>query len=223
MSQGADTPAVGSIVVADSEFNNCNYGIVTSFSSNSTPTSSATMVLDNVLFTFTDPAISFPNKTVIVPGNRRFATYIQGNVYNAYDAQQECHEPMANQPRIQQIVNQPIKSPSLLNSNDKFYERSKPQHEGVPVGNFKSNLDPCCTDTTVPCTVSNGVTDATTCVQSYLQYFESCQVDGCIGFVDHGAYVITNTIFVPVNVKLQGEVWQLFLFIGSNFQTNPWL
>ena len=227
MSQGADKPAVGSIVVTDSEFNNCNFGIITSFSSNSTPTSSATMVLDNVLFSNTNPAISYPNSTVIVPGNQRIATYIQGNVYNAYDAQQQvgdrrCYEPTANQTRIQQVVGQPIKSPSLLNSNGKFYERSKPQYEGVPVANFKSILDYCCGGAAT-CPYNDGVTDATNCTQSYLNYIESCQPSGCIGFVDHGAYVIRSTIQVPANVKLQGEVWPLFMFTGTNFQDqfNP--
>ncbi|USW54691.1 Putative pectate lyase superfamily protein [Septoria linicola] len=226
LSMGGEIPSVGSIVVADSDFNNCDYGIITAFSRNSTPSGSATMVLDNILFTNTDPAVAWPNNSVIVPGNQRIDSYIQGAVYTAVDSQRlvydrECYQPSANRSRIQQLVNQPIKSPSLLDENGKFVERSKPQYEGVPVENFISIMDFCCTDPSQPC-VNDGVTDATACVQAFMD-----SLDGTdnIGFIDHGAYVIRDTITVPSNVRLQGEVWPLFMVTGDRFQDedNPYV
>ena len=42
-------------------------------------------------------------------------------------------------------------------------------------------------------------------------------------YFDHGAYVITDTIQVPKNIRITGEIWPLIMISGSKFQdvNNP--
>lgn len=217
MTRGDEVPSVGGILIADSEIYNCDYGILVAFSSNSTPTSSGSLVLDNILFENTEAGVLYKNGTVIVPGNQRIDSYLQGKVYTAEDRIQhvgdkDCYRPAADGSRIQQLVNQPIKSPSLLGPDGKFVERSKPQYEGVPVENFVSIMDFGCSN--------DGYTDVTACVQ---RFFNSLEGTDNIGFIDHGAYIITDTVYVPPNVRVIGEVWPLMMVTGDNFQDqfNP--
>jgi len=210
MSQGQDVPATGSIIVQDSTFNNVEVGVVTSFSTNSTPTSAGTLVLDNVNFPNTDPAIQFPNETVILPGNQRIGSFLQGRVYSVYEAEEDinglmCYQPTANFSRVQQLAGVPPKSASLLRSDGSIWDRSRPQYKGVPVANFKSAIDYGCK--------GDGYTDDTACVQSFLN-----SIDGTnnIAYFDHGAYLIRNTVQVPNNIRIQGEIWPLFMIDGSS-------
>lgn len=91
-------------------------------------------------------------------------------------------------------------------------ERRKPQYEGEPVENFVSIIEYGCP--------ADGVTDATACVQAF---FDSLDSTSQIGFVDHGAYLITSTVTVPNNVRVVGKLWPLFMVSGPNFQdiNNP--
>jgi len=209
LSTGGEVPATGSIILQDSTLNNCQYGIITTFSTNSTPTSAGTLVLDNVNFINTDPAVQFPNNSAIIPGNRRVASFVQGTAYSAFDAEETIHnltcwEPTANFSRIQQLVDPPPKSASLMDPTGTIWERSRPQYEGVPVESFISSYDYGC--------VGDGLTDDTQCVQSFLDSIGPDQ----IAYFDHGAYLISDTIQVPNNVKMQGEIWPLFMIDGSS-------
>ncbi|KAK4550136.1 hypothetical protein LTR36_003103 [Oleoguttula mirabilis] len=218
LSQGGAVPATGSLVLQDSTFNNVAYGIITTFTSNSTPVTAGTLVLDNVLFNNTDPAVQFPNNTAIIAGNRLVESFVQGTAYSAYEAEEiiqdlTCWEPTANYSRIQQLVGRPSLPASLLTPTGTVWERSRPQYEGVPVASFISSFDFGCH--------GDGVQDDTANVQNFLDSIQ----DGQIAYFDHGAYLIRDTIQVPNNVKMQGEIWPMFLVDGSSsvFQdmTNP--
>ncbi|KAK5133279.1 hypothetical protein LTR08_008013 [Meristemomyces frigidus] len=209
LSTGGDFPALGSVIVQDSVFTNNQYGIITTFSTNSTPVSAGTLVLDNVNFTNTNPAVQFPNNTVIVPGNQRIASFVQGTAYSAYEVEQDinglhCWEPTANYSRIQQVIDRPDIPASLLTPTGTIWSRSRPQYEGVPVASFISSYDFGC--------VGDGLTDDTQCVQDFLDSIGTEE----IAYFDHGAYLITDTIQVPNNVKMQGEIWPLFMIDGSS-------
>ncbi|KAK4998198.1 hypothetical protein LTR66_002539 [Elasticomyces elasticus] len=204
MTQGGSVITTGSIVVQDGVFNNVNTGILTTFSSNSTPVAGGTLVVDNVDFTGTKNAIAYPNGTVIQPGGSVVSSFLQGRVYTAYEAQQQfgnltCWEPTANSARIQQSVSPPPKSQSLLTASGTIYERSKPQYEGMPVASFISILDYGCK--------GDGVSDDTACVQAYFDSIATNQ----IAYIDHGAYVVTKTVQVPKNIRMVGEIWPLFM------------
>lgn len=208
MSQGGDVPAMGSVILLDSVIRDTQFGVLTSFSQKSTPSAAGTLVLDNVDFINTDPAVAYRNGTVLVEGNRKIESYLQGRVYSAYEGSYEennltCYGPAARSARIQQLVGGPPKSPNLLDARGRFYLRSKPQYEGVPVEQFKSAMDFGCS--------GDGFTDQTQCVQAFLN---SIQPDE-IAYFDHGSYIIRDTIECPTNIKIVGEMWAIIMVEAS--------
>lgn len=112
--------------------------------------------------------------------------------------------------RIQEAVTAANKPPSLL-SGDKVFERSKPQYENVPVSAFISVKSQGAK--------GDGVTDDTAAIQ---KIFNSVTTDQIVYF-DHGAYVISDTVNVPKNIKITGEIWPLIMASGPAFsdQNNP--
>ena len=209
LSQGGDIPAVGSQLIQDTILTNVGYGIVTSFSTNSTPTAAGTLVLDNVDFVRTDPAMIDPNNNVLISGNQLVASFVQGRVYSAYESMEvinnlTCYLPAADSSRVQQMAQPPPKSPSLLNPAGNIWRRGRPQYEGVPVTAFKSIIDFGC--------IGDGFADDTACVQNFLDSIDQANQ---IAYFDHGAYVISSTITIPNNIRIVGECWPLIMVDGS--------
>jgi glucan 1,3-beta-glucosidase len=205
---GSDTPAVGSIMMLDSTMHNVDVGVLTTFSNKSTPVSAGTLVLDNVEFINTDPAIAYPDMTVIAPGNRVIDLFLQGRVYSAYESSYQennltCYGPAARSARVQQQAGAVPKSPNLLDASGRFFLRSKPQYEGVPVSQFKSSMDFGC--------LGDGFTDDTVCVQNFLNSIQPDQ----IAYFDHGYYIITDTIECPINIKIHGEFWPVLMVMDT--------
>ncbi|KAI9687063.1 MAG: hypothetical protein M1822_002473 [Bathelium mastoideum] len=208
ITQGGTVVTVGSIILQDSVFNNVVTGILTTFSTNSTPISGGTTVVDNVDFTGAQVAIAYPNGTTILPGGQFVQSWVQGRVYSAYSAEEQvgnltCYLPQADSARIQQLVGAPSK-PSALTVNGKIVERRKPQYEGVSVSNFVSVKDHNA--------MGDGVTDDTAAIQAI---FDAAQ-PGQVIYFDHGAYVISSTVNVPSNIMIQGEIWPMIMALGSS-------
>lgn len=208
ISQGGDIPATGSVILLDARMTNVQFGVITSFSGKSTPVGAGTLVLDNVEFVNTNPAIAYKNGTVIASGNRVIDSFLQGRVYSAYESSYvennlTCYGPAARAARIQQQVGAPPKPRSLLDPRGRFYLRSKPQYEGVPVEKFKSAMDFGCS--------GDGVTDQTDCVQRFLNSIKTDE----IAFFDHGSYIIRNTIECPINIRIVGEFWAIIMVEAS--------
>lgn len=201
---------VGSVVMQDTVMNGVTKaGILTGFASNSTPVAGQTLVLDNVNFIDTPVAVAYPNLTVIVAGNQRIKSYVQGRAYTVFDAEQPyqnemCFQPTVNASRIQKLVDPPPKPVSLLDQNGKFFERAKPQYQDIPVSRFVSIMNFGCPN--------DGLQDATDCVQRYLNSITTNQ----IAFIDHGAYLIRDTIEVPIQIKMVGEAWSYFMIDGTS-------
>lgn len=206
--QGGEIITTGSIVLQDAVFTNVANGIVTYFSSNSTPVSGGTLVIDNVDFINTPNALQYANGTTIIPGNQLVTAALQGQVYSAYESKQRienltCYEPTANNSRIQQVVGAPPKAPSLLTPTGTFVSRSRPQYEGVPVASFVSAK--------TFGLAGDGVTDDTLKMQEFLDSITTDQ----IAYFDHGAYVISSTIDIPININIVGEIWPMIMIDGS--------
>ena len=91
------------------------------------------------------------------------------------------------------------------------FQRAKPQYENVPVSSFVSVKSKGAK--------GDGVSDDTAALQ---QIFDSATPDQIVYF-DHGAYVISDTVRVPKNIKITGEIWPLIMVQGSAFQdiNNP--
>jgi glucan 1,3-beta-glucosidase len=112
--------------------------------------------------------------------------------------------------RIQQQLTAP-NLPAALMDGSKVFERSKPQYENVPVSSFVSVKSQGAK--------GDGVTDDTAALQSI---FDAATPDQIIYF-DHGAYVVSDTVRVPGNISITGEIWPLIMVQGSAFQdiNNP--
>lgn len=67
--------------------------------------------------------------------------------------------------------------------------------------------------------VELGKTDDTKAIQAL---FDSVGANDIVYF-DHGAYVITDTVKVPKNIRITGEIWPLIMAGGTAFkdQANP--
>jgi hypothetical protein len=219
MTQGGEVITTGSMVLQDATMNNVEIGIVTTFSSNSTPTSAGTFIMDNVNFVDTPVAVQLsPSNATLLEGNQRVGSWVQGRVYTAYESSYEennitCYGPAASYSRVQQVIDPAPKASSLLNADGSVFSRSRPQYEGVPVENFISIKTYGC--------AGDGVTDDTACVQSFLNSVQPDQ----IAYIDYGAYIIRDTINFPIPIRVQGELWPYFMVDGSSStfsdQNNP--
>ncbi|KAK5387779.1 hypothetical protein LTS13_000715 [Exophiala xenobiotica] len=65
----------------------------------------------------------------------------------------------------------------------------------------------------------DGVTDDTATLQSILNN----ATEGQIVYFDHGAYIVTDTLRIPKNIKITGEIWPLIMAKGDAFTdvNNP--
>lgn len=219
IANGGSTQTVGSVILQDSVFNAVPQAVVTSWTFNQTqPPSGGTFVIDNVDFTGSPLALSYPNGTVILLGGTVVESFLQGNAYTTYfDSEiidgKVCLEPGANRMRIQQEVAPPPKPASLLDKNGRFVERYKPQYEGEPVNAFVHVMDHGA--------VGDGVTDDSDAIQAILDAATPQQII----YFDHGAYVVSRTINVKPNVRMTGECWPMIMALGSSpsfsDMTNP--
>ncbi|KZF24126.1 glycoside hydrolase family 55 protein [Xylona heveae TC161] len=200
-SGGASNPGVGSLIVQDSTFTNTPIGIKTVWGPSTTPTSAGTLVIDNVDFVGSGSAVSDGSGNTILAGGTLIAEWIQGRKYVGNGSGS----------RIQSTVSAPSKPGVLLDGQGRFFERSKPQYEEYSADSFVSVKSKGAK--------GDGTTDDTAAIQAVFDSLTSCD----IVYFDHGAYVISNTVFIPANVKITGEIWPLIMAQGSAFQdqNNP--
>lgn len=55
------------------------------------------------------------------------------------------------------------------------------------------------------------------------QFFNDAARDGNIAYLDKGAYIVENTVQIPKDLKIVGELWSIIMARGPNFQdkANP--
>ncbi|AEO68750.1 5d0c3ecd-ceea-4e39-a382-06f1dec1835c [Thermothielavioides terrestris] len=202
---GSQGQTVGSVLVVDSQFTNTQIGIKTAYDPSS-PQTNGTLILDNVDMTGTQQAIVHDaTSATILEGNQKVRFFAQGRTYSSAGG---------TAGRSVQASQQAVQKPAaLLDANTgKVFTRSKPQYENVAASSFvsvKSNG-----------AKGDGVTDDTAAIQAI---FDKATADQVVYF-DHGAYLITNTVKVPKNIRITGELWPLILAGGdSTFkdQANP--
>ena len=199
MSNSPSNQTVGSVLLQDSTFTGTPVGVKTAYSSNNLPTTGNTLVIDNVDFTGSTTAVQDNNGGTILAGGGVTSYWQQGRAYTG-----------SNGSPVQAAATGPSKPAALL-SGGKFFERSKPQYENVPSANFVSVKSAGAK--------GDGSTDDTTAIQNALNGLTADQ----ILYFDHGAYIVSNTITVPNNAKITGEIWPLILAKGDAFsdQSNP--
>jgi glucan 1,3-beta-glucosidase len=197
----ANSPAnqtVGSVMLLDSKIFNTPVGVNTSFTADSVPHTGGTLIIDNVDFTGCEKAVQNAAGDPLLPGNKKIATWAQGNAMAAGQTQAG---------RIQGDVSGAPQKPSSLLGDNGWFERSKPQYENVPVSSFVSLKSKGAK--------GDGKTDDTAAIQAAIDGMQ----DGQILHADHGAYLITKTIDIPAekNIKIVGEVYTMFLITGAFF------
>lgn len=95
--------------------------------------------------------------------------------------------------------------PESLLAKGAVFERSKPLYTDVEAANFISVKSAGAK--------GDGTADDTAAIQ---KVFDSWK-DGQVIYFDHGAYVITDTIKIPKNIRITGEIWPMLMAHGSKF------
>jgi len=206
MSNSPQNQTVGSIVLADSTFKGVKYGVISAYQTTSNvPATGNTLVLDNVDMSGASTAAvtsADNSKVILAPG--KIAHWASGNVY---DRTSSNPSKKVNQGPI----TAPSKASSLLDGSGNIYGRSKPQYETAQATDFYRSIgDAHC--------VGDGKTDDTKCVQGFLQ---AAAAAGKIAYFDHAVYLVSDTIVVPDNIRIVGEVWSTIMASGFNDSSNP--
>lgn len=202
MSSGGNVQTVGSVLLLDSTISNTPVGISTVYDPAQTGTN-GTLILDNVDMSSNVPVAVKNSGTgaTILGGNAKVASWIQGRTYTG-----------GNGEAIQDAQSPVTKPAALINEAGKIVTKSKPQYTGVDASKFVS--------VKAKGAKGDGSTDDTAAIQAI---FDGIADDEIVYF-DHGAYIITDTVKVPKNVKVVGEIWPLIMAGGDkNFkdQANP--
>ncbi|KAF8538788.1 pectate lyase superfamily protein-domain-containing protein [Trichophaea hybrida] len=205
---GVDTKGaqlVGSVIVLDSKISNTPIGLKTARSGNFTPVTGGSAVLDNVVLNNVRQAVATANGGTLLPGGS-FAIdlWTQGRSYKTDGSATTV------QGNMRRKVPKPI---ALLDSKGKIFERSRPQYDRMPVASFISVRSHGAK--------GDGHTDDTAALQAVFKTFGGNPNN--IIYFDHGVYVISKTIKIPVNTRVLGEVWSVIMASGAGFQdrNNP--
>ncbi|KJZ74920.1 hypothetical protein HIM_05651 [Hirsutella minnesotensis 3608] len=203
MAQGGATQTVGSVLVLDSTFANTPVGVSTAYNPQQAGTN-GTLLLDNVDMSSNVPVAvesAGQGKQTLLQGNTLVSSWSQGRSYKGANGQ------ASQGPR--KVVNKPA---ALVDESGRIVVKSKPQYENVPASRFIS--------VKARGAKGDGQTDDTAAIQAV---FNSAGPQDIVYF-DHGAYIITDTVRVPKNIKVVGEIWPLIMAGGDeNFkdQNNP--
>ncbi|KAI0425937.1 glycoside hydrolase family 55 protein [Xylaria sp. FL1042] len=190
-----DTITVGSLLLLDSKISNVPVGISTLYKPNDEYTNN-TLILNNVDMSEGVPiAVSYAKDgSALLEGNKAIDGWVQGRDYSNGKGQ------------AIQTTQDKINIPDVLLAGDgKVFTRTKPQYETIPASNFISVKSAGA--------VGDGKTDDTAAIQ---KVFDSAK-DGDIVYFDHGAYIISDTVHIPKNIKITGEMWPLLMATGKKF------
>jgi glucan 1,3-beta-glucosidase len=195
--------AVGSIVFIDSEISNTPVGISTGISSTSIPATANSLILENVRLNNVPVAVQGAGSSTVLAGSIGQTTisgWGQGHSYT----------PTGPNPFQNSIT--PNSRPASLVAGSDYYEHSKPQYESVPASGFVS--------VRANGAKGDGITSDDAALNAI---FASAAISGKIVYIDHGVYLVTNTIYIPSGVKVVGEAYPVILSSGSSFSdiNNP--
>ncbi|PYH99442.1 exo-beta-1,3-glucanase Exg0 [Aspergillus ellipticus CBS 707.79] len=136
------------------------------------------------------------------------ASHYYGSSSNATG---QCTTQTVTKTRIETSLPSQTKPSALLDSDGGIVERSKPLYESYAASSFLSVKSAGAK--------GDGTTDDTAVIQKVLDEATEDQ----IVYFDHGAYIITDTVKVPKNIKITGEVWPMLMAYGDKFSDpeNP--
>lgn len=201
-SGGHEAQTVGSLTLFDSSMTDVGVGILTVFDATSKPVGSGSLIMENIELKNVPVAVAGLNSTIL-PGTRGstvITAWGQGNIYTP------------NGPnRIQGYINPNIRPASLIKEG-KYYDRSKPQYEKLPLSEFLSARDAG--------VKGDGNSDDTQALQKAIT--DSVQQKKVL-FLDHGDYLVSRTIYIPSGARIVGESFSVILSNGPYFDdmANP--
>lgn len=202
-SGGPAGQTVGSVIMIDSSITNTPVGIVTSFTSSSSPTTAGSLIVENVVLSNVPTAIKANGATVLAGTSGSMTIQAWG----------EGHQYTPNGPSRFQGPITPVSRPgSLLGGGGKYYTRSKPQYSDLHVSSFIS--------VRAGGAQGNGFTDDTASLQATINI---ATLLGKVVYFDCGMYKITSTLFIPPGAKIVGEGYATLLHSGPYFNdmNNP--
>jgi hypothetical protein len=198
---GGKEQSVGSVIVQDGTFTNTGVGFLTAYNIEQKGTN-GTLIIDNTNFVNTPVAVRNPGTGEnVLSGNKMVTSFVQGRAYTGTSGGAfQGERPGPNRPSV------------LLDSQGHIFTRSKPQYEDIPASKFVSVKSHGAK--------GDGISDDTAALQAAMDAAQSDEVV----FFPHGAYLIHDTINIPANIRIVGEIWPLLMAAGnSNFQdqNNP--
>ncbi len=122
-------PAVGSVTFIDSCIEDTPIGMVTAQTSDPSPSSNGSLILENVSFKNVHTAIQGPKNMTMLGGS-------SGSMYIAGWGRGHLYNP--NGPYGFDGVMSPFSRPNELVRGSKYYERSKPSYAETPASQFLS-------------------------------------------------------------------------------------
>lgn len=196
--------AVGSVTLLDSTFTNCAVGVQAGREAGSAPASANALILENISLNNVPIAVQNYDGTSLdgTTGTSTIAAWGQGSSYT----------PSGPTPFQSTIPTAGNGRPASLVSGTDYYTRSKPQYETYASSQFLSARSQGAK--------GDGTTDDTAALQSAINTAASA---GQVLFLDHGDYLVTNTIYIPSGSKIVGESYPVILSSGDFFNdmANP--
>ena len=195
---GAGNQLVGSVNVIDSTIEDCRTFVDTAWQSSTYSTGS--LILENIALRNVPVAVKGVSGTVLAGSNG--ATTI--------GAWGQGHKYTPNGPVNFQGAITPAARPSALlaSGSSRYYTKSKPQYESLPVSSFLSVRSFGAT--------GNGATDDTAAIQSAIRQAAS---SGKVLYFDQGTYKVTGTIYVPAGSRMVGEAYPVIMATGGKFSS----
>ncbi|KAB5566596.1 pectate lyase superfamily protein-domain-containing protein [Coniochaeta sp. 2T2.1] len=200
---GTGGEQVGSVTLLDSSITNTPVGILSAWAPNgNVPATGGSLALENLALNNVPVAIKGPSGTVLAGSGGQTTIASWGN----------GHRYAPNGPQNFQGSTNPYARPAALLSGNKYYARSKPQYENLPVSSFVSARSSGAR--------GDGNTDDTAALQNAINSAASA---GKVLYLDYGVYVVTSTITIPPGAKIVGETFSIIMSSGAFFAdvNNP--
>ena len=190
---------IGSASFLDSSFTNVKTIVVITPPTSKPASGSTGLILENIKLSGVGAAVAdTTGRTILAGSTDRIDEWAMGPIYaGSADAKARTYSTGSK-------IGSFRRDKALVDNNEAYFERAKPQYENLGVGDFVHAKDLGCK--------GDGKTDDTAAFQAAL--FSSV---GKVLFVDAGSYILSGTVTVPSGVKIVGETWSQLVASGPYF------